>query len=256
MVKDSCKCGSQVRQVKCQASATLYNWKHGIHYENEGYHSHPRPSHILHLLPDEKNHFQDIVKQHPNAKPLELLVGPTELGGPGKSVADISPVLCNADRISKEREKVKKMTYAHGGDGFLASFAAFDREHAGFKIFSIIGDVTVICLQSPLMRKQLVKDDLLDENINGMVNDAAHGWWRDKNALLMVTSTYCPELFCWVPGVLSYTNGASAEHFKHHFLAVFNSIADEALSRSIEVTDRLFAGVRHLHLCFSSKFDC
>lgn len=60
----------------------------------------------------------------------------------------------------------------------------------------------------------------------------------------MATSSYCPLLNCWIPGVLSYTNGASAEHFKHHFRAVFQSIAIEAKARSIEVVDRLFIGVR------------
>ena len=61
----------------------------------------------------------------------------------------------------------------------------------------------------------------------------------------MVSSTYCPDLFCWVPGVLSYTNGASAEHFKDHFLGVFQSMAHEADSRKFPITDQLFAGVRH-----------
>lgn len=124
----------------------------------------------------------------------------------------------------------------------IAQFAAFDNEHPGFKIFSTIGEVTVISLQSPLMRKQLLKDKALGEN-NGMVNDAAHGWWKDRNALLIITSTYCPELFCWVPGVFSYSNGASAEHYKYHFRAVFKSISQEAKERSIPISDSLFAGV-------------
>ena len=59
----------------------------------------------------------------------------------------------------------------------------------------------------------------------------------------MVSSTYHPDLLCWVPGVLSYTNGASAEHFKYHFLAVLQSIAHEADSRKFPVIDALFAGV-------------
>lgn len=98
-------------------------------------------------------------------------------------------------------------------------------------------------MQSPLMRENLLKEQILNGNVNGMVNDAAHGWWQDKKALLMVTSAYCPELNCWLPGVLSYTNGASSDHFKYHFLAVFNSIASEAEKRELDVTDRLFAGV-------------
>ena len=93
------------------------------------------------------------------------------------------------------------------------------------------------------MRTLLLKEYTLEGPINGMVNDAAHGWWREQNSLLMVTSTYCLELCCWVPGVLSFTNGASAEHFTYHFLAVFQGIAEEADLRKLEVRDELFAGV-------------
>ena len=130
-----------------------------------------------------------------------------------------------------------------GGDSFISSFAKFSREHPGFVIFSRIGEVTVISVQSEFMRALLLKDDTLKGPLNGMVNDAAHGWWREWNSLLMVTSTYCLELCCWVPGVLSFTNSASAEHFAYHFLAMFQGIAREADSRKLEVTDELFAGV-------------
>ena len=98
-------------------------------------------------------------------------------------------------------------------------------------------------VQLEFMHTLLLKDDALEGPLNGMVNDAAHGWWREQNSLLMVTSTYCLELCCWVPGVLSFTNGASAEHFACHFLAVFQGIARVAESRKLEVMDELFAGV-------------
>ena len=83
----------------------------------------------------------------------------------------------------------------------------------------------------------------MDGSVNGTVNDAAHGWWKEHTSLLIVSSTYCPDLFCWVPGVLSYTNGASAAHFEHRFLAIFQSIAHEAESHNIDVVDEIFAGV-------------
>ena len=38
-------------------------------------------------------------------------------------------------------------------------------------------------------------------------------------------------------------NGASAEHFKYHFLGVIQSIAREAESKKHPITDGLFAGV-------------
>ena len=100
----------------------------------------------------------------------------------------------------------------------------------------------------------MVKEHLLDGPINRLVNDAAHGWWKERNSLLMVTSFYCPNLFCWVPGILSYTNGASGEHFKYHFLGVFQSIAHEAELRKFPVIDQLFAGVRQSHSTFPNIF--
>jgi hypothetical protein len=44
----------------------------------------------------------------------------------------------------------------------------------------------------------------------------------------MITSAYSADLLCWVPGLFSYTNGASAQHFKYHFVGLFQSIAAEA----------------------------
>ena len=71
----------------------------------------------------------------------------------------------------------------------------------------------------------------------------SHGWWKDRKALLMISSTYCPVLHCWVPEVVSYTKGASRNHFAAHFLAVLQSIALEAEMRGIYVTDDLFKNV-------------
>lgn len=93
------------------------------------------------------------------------------------------------------------------------------------------------------MASQLISDDILEEPINGLVNDAAHGWWKEQNSLLMVTSVYCSELSCWVPGLLSYTNGASSNHFFYHFAILFERMAIEAEQREIVVQDDLFAGV-------------
>ena len=95
------------------------------------------------------------------------------------------------------------------------------------------------------MASQLVREEKLDLPINGFVNDAAHGWWKERNHLLMITSVYSPELACWIPGLMSFTNGASTDHFKWHFLALFESIAEEAGWRQLTINDELFAGVDH-----------
>ncbi|KAF8956009.1 hypothetical protein BDZ97DRAFT_1764147 [Flammula alnicola] len=240
-LRKRCQCGAQLYHRKCDIRALLWTWQGGIHYVNEGHHAHRRPAHILHILPNERIRFETIVKNHPQVGPLGLIVGVPGIDGPGESIADISDVFLNADRVSKERQKLKHGD--PGGDDVLAAFAKFEQDHLGFVIYSIIGQVTVVCVQSSFMRSQLVKERLLDGPINGMVNDGAHKFWRQHNCILMVTSTYCPSLFCWVPGVLSYTNGSSAQHFRYHFLAVFQSIVREAEDRFVAIADRLFAGV-------------
>ncbi|KAF8214508.1 hypothetical protein K438DRAFT_1563239 [Mycena galopus ATCC 62051] len=167
----------------------------------------------------------------------------------GESVADISSVYLNADRVRKERDKVKKGN-TQGGDGFISDFAAFTETHPDFVIYSQIGTVTVICLQTPFMASQLLKlEPITTGPVNGLASplrfpdDAAHGWWLVRTSLLMITSVYCPELHCWVPGIFSYTNGATAAHYECHFYALVQSIAHQADLRSVEVTDQLFAGI-------------
>lgn len=242
-VLERCKCGAVLFHQKCNVKLTLWTYSKGVYVVNDGFHQHRRPGHILHVTKDEQVRFKALVNAHPTVGPLGLIVGVPGVSGPGESVADISDVFLNAGRVGKDRLKLKKGSQL-GGDAFIASFAKFSAEHPGFVILSQLDAVTVVSVQSVFMRSQMVKERLLDGPINGLVNDAAHGWWKERNSLLMVTSTYCPDLLCWVPGVLSYTNGASTEHFKYHFIGVLQSISHEAESKKFPVTDALFAGVR------------
>ena len=109
--------------------------------------------------------------------------------------------------------------------------------------------MTVISVQSDLMQAEMVKEHLLDGPINGLVNNTAHGWWKKKNSLLVMSLSHCPYLLCWVLGVISYTNRASAAHFKYHLLAVLQRIAHEAESKGYSVNDKLFLGVRDRFPC-------
>lgn len=142
-----------------------------------------------------------------------MIVGVPGVNGPGESVADISDVFVNAGRVGKERLKIKKGGQVGGSATFISAFVKFSQEYPGFMIYSQLNIVTVISVQSPLMQMEKVKERLLDGPINGLVNDAAHGWWKEQTSLLVMSSSYCPDLLCWVPGVISYKNGASAEHF-------------------------------------------
>jgi hypothetical protein len=243
-----CECQASLVYQGCGVRSILWTWSGGIRFQNEGSHRHARPPPI-HATKEEEERFSTLVKQNPRSGPLELLVGVPTFQGPGESVGDISDIYMNADRVSKERQKIKRdIKGLANGDAFIADFANFDATHPAFLVSETFGAITVISFQTPLMVSQLVHDDWLDSPVNGLVNDAAHGWWSERNSLLMVTSAYSPDLHCWVPGLFSYTNGASANHYTHHFSTLMNTMALEAERRGVEVADGLFAGVRDLFL--------
>ena len=165
-------CGASLTHQECAVRAVLWKWSGGVHYEQTETHRHRRPPRILHLSKTERRKFVELVEQHPKTGPRGLIVGVPGLGGPGQSTADISPALLNIDRVAKERLKVKRDYNSANGDDFIASFAKFTTDHAEFVLLEIIGSVTVIALQSPFMASQLVREEKLDQPINGLVNDA------------------------------------------------------------------------------------
>jgi len=158
------------------------------------------------------------------------------------SVADISSVYLNTDCVASDRRKLKK-GHSSSADGFISDFVQFCADHPDFVVYEQLRVVMVICLQSPFMAAQLVHDSFQTDPVNGLVSDAAHGWWKLSSSLLVISSTYSPLLCCWVPGLFSYMNGASAEHYKCHFVVLFISIASEIKSSDVAVLDQMFAMV-------------
>lgn len=241
-----CMCGGALQLRKCPALARLYRFSSGVFYEHKGEHNHAKPSHILHLTPDEKGALQELVTDHPKSGALALVVGVSTLHGPGKSTADISPALINQDRVKAEVRAIKSEQTSRG-DRFIGEFSQFCKEHPGFIIASQFGVTTVVSVQTDFMATQLIKDAMVPDKsdaLYGLVSDAAHGFWRQRDYLLIVSSVYSFLLSCWVPGILSFSNGASAEHYKLHFLALFKSIAKETAKRGQELQTHHFAGVR------------
>ncbi|KAJ6543120.1 hypothetical protein B0H19DRAFT_1239236 [Mycena capillaripes] len=101
-------------------------------------------------------------------------------------------------------------------------------------------------LRSPFMASRLIKSMPTDDNdaIGGLVSDAAHRYWRIGNSLLIITSTYEPvHLKCWVPVLITYSNGGTAEHYRIHFFELFWSFAEQADKRRVAVTDEMLANV-------------
>ncbi|KAF7339229.1 hypothetical protein MVEN_02000400 [Mycena venus] len=191
-----------------------------------------------------KNEFSKIVEQNPTAGPLKLLVGHPGIDGPGESVAEITPVLFNIERIKYERWKILNGSRRHMGENFVKAFARFEEKHPNFIREAQFGEVSVIVMQTPFMASKLIKSTIDDEAVNGIVSDAAHRVWQERNSLLMVSSMFEPNrLKCWVPGIMSYANGGTSEHYRIHFFHLMDGMADECDSRNITVTDDLFANI-------------
>ena len=250
----ACICGSSLQysdHARCPAVQILHRFKGGIHFAHKNIHNHVRPTYILHLTAKEEAQFRDLVEQHPKSGPLQLLVGPPTLSGPGRSAADISTALINKDRISYERNKIKAQyseTNPSGDTINVQAFASFCEENEDFVVQSIFGKTTVISMHNPVLLSELVRaSQITDEAVNGILTDAAHGYWKTHNNLLIVSSAYSVLLHCWVPGLLSYTNGATERHYSLHFQALFRIITKEHEQRGLNASDDAIFGNVSLH---------
>ncbi|KAH6876457.1 hypothetical protein BKA70DRAFT_1240161 [Coprinopsis sp. MPI-PUGE-AT-0042] len=230
-LQQACICGGRLAHQQCKVQSVLHHWKGGVHFSNDGYHNHPRPTHVLHMTASESKRFTEFVTRNPRAGPTRMFAGLPDETGQLRSAADISPALSHPDRISKEKQRVKRGQRADGS-------------------------TTVLCLQTPWMQSQLAADIddgaepfLLrlevrkDGAINGILTDAAHGWWKDRTNLLIVTSLFCTRLCHWVPTLFSYSNGATSKHYEVHFLALMESTAEICKEKGIELKPTFFASV-------------
>lgn len=69
---------------------------------------------------------------------------------------------------------------------------------------------------------KLIKATIEEEAVNGIVSDAAHRVWQERNSFLIVSSTFVADHFkCWVPGIMSYANDGTAEHYRIHLFHLF-----------------------------------
>ncbi|KAH6889065.1 hypothetical protein BKA70DRAFT_1541345 [Coprinopsis sp. MPI-PUGE-AT-0042] len=215
-----CRCGSDLDHFECKNVDRMYKWKGGVHYINDGFHNHPRPTHLLHLTANERIEWNEIVFKNPSARPLQLIVGLRTGSGHGKSVADISPVLTNRDRVGKELQQARR---GQGPEASLKELEDFAAHHPGFVTHSRLDEVVVICLQTDWMRSQALAFDVGVETTCD-VEDAVSA---DR----------------WVPVLFLYTNGATSKHYKEHFLALMKTIAKRAEDDGVELDDNLFASV-------------
>ncbi|KAJ7756530.1 hypothetical protein B0H14DRAFT_3896312 [Mycena olivaceomarginata] len=152
-----CICGSRLVHLACKVRSTLHTFSGGVYYQNGGTHDHPRPTVRLHLAKEERDEFAAIVREQPKTGPLKLVVGRPTASGPAQSVAKISPLLVNADRVKYERQKVLRGSGGHGGDHFLSEFAKIEASNPNFIRSSQFGLVSVIVMQTPFLASRLIK---------------------------------------------------------------------------------------------------
>ncbi|KAJ7898235.1 hypothetical protein B0H14DRAFT_2332254 [Mycena olivaceomarginata] len=216
-----CACGADLHHQACKVISILHTFSSGVHYQNGG-----------------------IVNEHPKTGPLRLVVG--------HSVSAISPVLTNAERVKYERKNILKASGSYG-KYFVEEYAKFETSHRDFIRTSQFGAVSAVVMQTPFMSACLLKAAIEQEAVNGIVSDSAHRFWAQRNSILFISSTYEPtQLQCWVPGLISFLNGSSAEHFRVHFFQLFLSIAEECDRRSLELTDELLANMYRQVMDFSA----
>ena len=178
-LEKGCKCGSDLYHVTCDITSVLIHWQDGVRYINGGTHTYAHLPHLLHLLPDEHKQIDKIIQDHPSLGPLQLAVGIPGFNGPGQSIADISPIGLNTDRIGKLKSN-SRISQVGGNSGGITSsldrFATFQRSHPNFIRYNQIGAITVIVMQTVWMQLQIQHDIIQHEPVHGFVTDAAHGF--------------------------------------------------------------------------------
>lgn len=238
-----CECGGTLRWKRCGVKAHLYRWRDGIYFEQSGRHIHAKPPRVLHLSASELQDFEQMVLEHPELGPRGLQHGIQGMNGPCSNVKGISPALHNYDRVVYERKHVTAQHSPPSGDSFFDTAREFALDHPGFLVFSSFGEINVASFQTSFMRSQLLHPHIIDGSNNGILSDGAHGFWKWPNCILMTSSTYVEGYDHWVPGLMSFLDGSTKEHFRIHFYALMKSIVYEAELRDIPITDKMFSQV-------------
>ncbi|EIW82543.1 hypothetical protein CONPUDRAFT_72746 [Coniophora puteana RWD-64-598 SS2] len=222
----------------CNVTLELWFYKHGVHVRNTGTHMHPRLTRKIHLTYHETNSINHIIEEHPTVGPAELVTGRRGLHGPRESTAAISSVLDNPSRIVYQ-QKLYKKSFARP---FQVEWVEFQNEHPGFIINETaqLSSVSVVSGQTRFMRSQLANTE---DRQGGIVSDASYSYWGDRDSILITSSVYCKKLSEWIPALVSYANGATAEHYRIHFLALFHTLSIGLRETGVQIQDHLMANV-------------
>ncbi|KAK0430415.1 hypothetical protein EV421DRAFT_1689971, partial [Armillaria borealis] len=166
-LEQPCRCGFELKYFDCPSRSYLIQWSGGYRYINGQPHNYS-----------------------------SLMLEPKRLDGYSKGAADISEAIRHPDHVKYERRLVRSRTMAESGHWFLSQFSEWQRKHPGIvRIYQNTGEVTVISIQTTWMRDMLVPDiqaqsSQLDDALNGLLSDTAHGYWSVSHYLLIVTSVF------------------------------------------------------------------
>ncbi|KAF5371934.1 hypothetical protein D9757_011489 [Collybiopsis confluens] len=242
-----CSCGAVLQYFPCGSRSHLIIWGQigddvttaKYRYVNGDAHLHSQIPHVKHFGKNEEQEFQKLVNLHPNLGPAALMLGPKTIDGYGSGAANIGPAGRNPAFVAYQRRHIKSQ--AQGGHSFLKQFRAWQIANPGLIRTAQTNDlVSIISFQTPWMRDRLVPDLETSQPLYGLVSDGAHGFWNESSLVLIVTSIFCEELQFWVPGLFTYSDGTSSEHYRYHFKGVFESIAEVAESKDKKVQDSMF----------------
>jgi hypothetical protein len=190
--------------------------------------------------------------------PAGLVVGPQTVGGYGEGAADIGQAGKNRDFVAYKAREFKARTLAQNGHWFVDQFTHWQKSHPGLVRTALFyPDVAVVSVQTGWMCKRLLPEALIGDvasdvsnnlvaPVKGLITDAAHGYWSVGRHLLIVTSVFSAALGIWVPGLFTFADGATIQHYRYHFKGVFESICDQAQQQVLAVRDEMFVMVGDL----------
>ncbi|THU92639.1 hypothetical protein K435DRAFT_671797 [Dendrothele bispora CBS 962.96] len=199
----------------------------------------------------EQKDVETLWNNRPDLKPIALLSGPKLANGFASGGGDLTQSGKNSDHWRYQLRKLSSKMKAENGHWFLEQFDNWRERHGDYiKMRACTigseGGITVIAFHTDWMRNQLLPKDELQSSlfpVQGLVTDGAHKFWSNQKSILIMTSSYSPVIDFWVPGMFSFSNGATAEHYRHHFYAVFLGIDEAATAAGMVLENEFFVMV-------------
>jgi hypothetical protein len=250
-----CSCGGSLYHVKCLSTSYIITWGRSgsdkstqmYLYINGDAHNHSRHSQVIHMTPQEQADVKKLADEYYDKKPIQLLLGPKTANGRKPGAASLAQAANNPDAWRYHLRRIQGALNSENGHTFFAQFNAWKATHEQYiKIHACtfaFEKVTVIAFNTTWMQDQLLPKDEIKQYmapVEGLLTDGAHKFWSAPNAILITTTVFSPRLGRWVPGMFSFADGATAEHYKYHFLAVFQSIVEACIAKDVKVEDSMF----------------